>query len=91
MRTVAHVVCAGDRDALSANGISLEFWDEEGVLLSIGRKIVPSSRRITSGDPFFAHALAQATPIGLSSPYRSWRAYSNNLFGGPIAGEPDFS
>src|ERR1700761_9685573 len=51
-----------------ANGINLGFCDAEGVLLSMGRKMVPSSRRMTSVDPFFAHALAHATPIGLSRP-----------------------
>src|ERR1700743_115039 len=51
-----------------ANGINLGFCGEEGVLLSMGRKMVPSSRRMTSVEPFFAHALAQATPMGLPRP-----------------------
>jgi hypothetical protein len=35
-----------------ANGINLGFCEEEGVLLSMGRKMVPSSRRMTSVEPF---------------------------------------
>src|SRR5579864_5431133 len=51
-----------------AKGISFGFCEEDGVLLSMGRKMVPSSRRMTRVEPFFAHALAQATPMGLSRP-----------------------
>src|SRR5580658_964356 len=51
-----------------ANGISFGFCEEDGVLLSMGRKMVPSSRRMTSVEPFFAQAFAHATPMGLSRP-----------------------
>jgi len=52
-----------------AKGISLGFWEVEGVLPSMGMKMVPSSRWMTSGEPFLAQALAQARPIGLSRPF----------------------
>ena len=47
----------------------MAFCEEDGVLLSMGRKIAPSSRTITSGEPFLAQAFAQAGLIGLSRPF----------------------
>jgi hypothetical protein len=35
----------------------------------MGRKIAPSSRRITSGEPLFAQAFAHAILIGFSRPF----------------------
>jgi hypothetical protein len=69
VRPIAHIIFAHHCHTFSRNGISFAFIEEAGIWSSIGSKIVPSFRRITNGDPFFAHAFAHSAPIGFSRPF----------------------
>src|SRR6516225_11442498 len=48
-----------------ANGITRSFWPLAGFVSEMGQYIVPSSARITKGEPALAHSTAQSALIGL--------------------------
>src|SRR3974390_486037 len=53
------------------------FCPLEGVVSVIGQETVPSSLKITRGDPAFAHAVAHSELMGLSRPFVNAQAESN--------------